>query len=243
MNVGAEVIETGLAASLYAAAFLADGPLKKLMKDRSSIISLGAGMATAYVFVHVMPELANLRHVFTESVSTSLRYEGMAIYFVALVGFLVFYVLNHLHPEKDVVEDAVKSNLIFKLHISSFAIYVWLMSYLLIHQLEKTSVTVAMFALAITLHFLAVDRTLRNEHGSSYDNLGRYILGGMAIIGWVSGLLFSIPHHILTLLVAFISGGIVLNSTIMELPSRKEGRFVHFIIGGLVYGLLLLPLG
>ena len=31
--------------------------------------------------------------------STSLRYEGMAIYFVALVGFLVFYGLEHLRAQ------------------------------------------------------------------------------------------------------------------------------------------------
>jgi hypothetical protein len=243
MNVGLEIIGTGLAAILYAAAFVVDGPLKKLMKDRNSMISLGAGMSAAYIFVHVMPELANLRYVFTESVSIPLRFEGMVIYFVALFGFLIFYALNHLHPAKHEIGKTTKENLIFKLHIGSFAIYVWLMSYLLIHQLEKTLVTVAMFALAITLHFLGVDRTLRNEHGSSYDNLGRYILGGMAILGWLSGLIFSIPHHLLALLVAFISGGVVLNSTIMELPSDNDGRFIYFIIGGLLYGLLLMPLG
>jgi hypothetical protein len=42
-----------------------------------------------------MPELHGLRRSFAESVSVTLRYEGMAVYFVALVGFLTFYGLEH----------------------------------------------------------------------------------------------------------------------------------------------------
>jgi hypothetical protein len=34
-----------------------------------------------------------------------------------------------------------------------------------------------------------------------------------------------------------------MNSTIMELPSEKDGRFFPFLSGGLLYGLILLPLG
>jgi hypothetical protein len=48
---------------------------------------------------------------------------------------------------------------------------------------------------------------------------------------------------VLALLVAFVSGAVIMNSAIMELPSGKEGRFVPFMIGGLLYGLILLPLG
>jgi hypothetical protein len=51
------------------------------------------------------------------------------------------------------------------------------------------------------------------------------------------------PHYVLALLVAFISGAIIMNSTIMELPSEKDGRFLAFMSGGVAYGLVLLPLG
>jgi hypothetical protein len=57
------------------------------------------------------------------------------------------------------------------------------------------------------------------------------------------GLLFALPHHVLALLMAFVAGAIIINSAIMELPSEKDGRFVPFTTGGLIYGLILLPLG
>ena len=54
-----------------------------------SVISFGAGMDTAYVFVHVMPELSTLRHEFVEAVSICISlFQGMVIYFIALAGFL-----------------------------------------------------------------------------------------------------------------------------------------------------------
>jgi hypothetical protein len=34
-----------------------------------------------------------------------------------------------------------------------------------------------------------------------------------------------------------------MNSAIMELPTEKDGRFVPFLAGSLIYGIVLLPLG
>lgn len=34
-----------------------------------------------------------------------------------------------------------------------------------------------------------------------------------------------------------------MNSLILELPTEKDGRFWPFLSGGLLYGLILLPLG
>ena len=56
-------------------------------------------------------------------------------------------------------------------------------------------------------------------------------------------LLFALPVTSLTLLVAFISGAIIMNCLIIELPSEKSGRFQPFVICRLLYGLILLPLG
>ena len=92
-------LESCAAALLFCATFLLVGhlrPFRWLARDERSIVSFGAGVATAYVFVHVMPELNSARHAFAESSSLSLRYEGMSIFYVALIGFLMFYGLDHL---------------------------------------------------------------------------------------------------------------------------------------------------
>jgi hypothetical protein len=240
------ILATGAAALLFAATFLVGGrvhPLRALMPDRRSALSLGAGMSAAYVFVHLMPELHESRSAFAASVSVRLRYEGMAIYYVALVGFLVFYALDELRARLREDAEGGEVDAAFKLHIGGFAAYVCLMAYLLVHGLEETTASTAMYAVPIALHFLSVDHSLRSEHGAAYDRIGRPVLAAMSLVGWGVGLLVALPPYVLALLVAFISGAIIMNNSIMELPSEKDGRFVAFMVGGLVYGAILLPLG
>lgn len=240
------IIETGAAALLFAAAFLIGGrvhPFRSLIRDRRSILSFGAGMSAAYVFVHVMPELHDARRAFVESVSTTLRYEGMAIYFIALLGFLLFYGLEHQSNRLRGSGEEGAAGSAFKLDISGFSAYVWLMAYLLVNHFGGSLVSIELYTIALAFHFLSLDHALRHEHGDAYERIGRYVLAGMALLGWGMGLLFALPGHILALLLAFISGAIIMNSLIMELPSGKDGRFLPFMAGGLVYGLILLPLG
>jgi hypothetical protein len=237
-------LETGAAVLLFAATFLAGGrvhPFRNLI-DRRSLISFGAGMSAAYVFVHLMPELQGVRRSFTGSVDAPLPYQGMAIYFLALLGFLVFYGLDHLRTRLRNTAESQQAGLGFRLHVGGFAAYVWLVAYLLVHNLEETRVSIASYATAITFHFLSVDHALRHEHGALYDGIGRYLLAAAALLGWASGLLVALPAYVLALMVAFISGAIIMNSLIMELPSEKDGRFLPFLTGGVLYGLLLLPL-
>lgn len=218
-------------------------PLRRFVGDRRTIVSFCAGMSAAYVFVRLMPEMDGARRALVKSVSVPLRYEGMAIYFVALLGFLAFYGLDHLRSRLRESAEGGEDSGSFKLHIGGFAAYVGLMAYLLVHGLEETVASTALYGVAFALHFLAVDHALREEHGAAYQRIGRWVLAVMSVLGWGAGLLFALPSYAVALLVAFVSGAVIMNSAIMELPSDKDGRFVPFLIGGLLYGLILLPLG
>ena len=239
------IIETGLAALLFAATFLVGDrvhPFRSLVRDRRSVVSFGAGMSAAYVFVHLLPELSEVRQHFVASVDAPLRFEGMGIYFLALVGFLVFYGLDHLRAQLRKPLAGEHSALSFRLHVGGFAAYAGLVSYLLVNSLGETPTSTALYALAIAFHFLSVEYALRREYGAAFERSGRFLLAGVSMLGWVVGLLFALPPYVLALLVAFLSGAIIMNSLIMELPSERDGRFLPFVAGGVAYGLLLLPL-
>ncbi len=239
-------LESFAAALLFCATFLLVGrlrPFQWLARDERSVVSFGAGVAIAYVFVHVMPELNTARRTFAESSSLSLRYEGMSIFYVSLIGFLMFYGLDHLRKRLHVSSETEEVGQAFEISIGGFAAYVGLMAYLLVHNLEDTPRSVALFALAIAVHFLGVDHSLREEYGAVYNRRGRYVLATTALLGWGVGMLVTLPRPALALLVAFISGAVIMNSSITELPSESKGRFLPFMFGGLTYGLILLPLG
>jgi hypothetical protein len=241
------ILNTGAAAALFAVTFLVGShihPVKTLIRDRRTVISFAAGMTAAYVFVHLLPELHGARQTFTESASIELRYEGMSIYFLSLLGFLLFYGLDHLQSKLgEAAQGEAGERRAFRLHIGGFAAYVTLMAYLLVHNLEGEPIQKVMYAVAIAVHFLGIDHALREEHGAQYDGVGRFVLAGACILGWGLGLAVDLPVPVLAMMVAFISGSIIMNSLITELPSEKDGRFVPFLIGGLLYGLILLPLG
>jgi hypothetical protein len=239
-------VESSAAALLFCVIFLLASvlrPLRWLAREERTVVSFGAGVAIAYVFVHVMPELNTARRAFAESTSLPLRYEGMSIFYVSLMGFLLFYGLDHLR--KRLHQSSVKQRVgkAFIISIVGFACYVALMAYLLVHNLEDTPRSVALFALAIAVHFLGVDHALHEQYGAVYERIGRFVLAAISLLGWAVGMLASLPRSVLALLVAFISGAVIMNSSVTELPTESKGRFLPFMFGGLAYGLILLPFG
>jgi hypothetical protein len=177
------------------------------------------------------------------AVSVPLRYQGMVVYLFALVGFLVFYGLHDFRQRLRKTAKQRQSVLAVKPHVAGFALYVWMMGYLLVHGLDATRVSTALYAGAIAFHFLSIDHALRDEYGAPYQRFGRFVLAGAALLGWGMGLVVTLPEFAIALLLAFVSGAIIMNSAIMELPSEKDGRFLPFVTGGVVYGAILLPLG
>jgi len=241
-----EVIWTGAAASLLALTFLLGErarPLRLFFRDPRSLISFGAGMSAAYVFVHLMPELHQARESFVESASIVMRYQGMGIYLVALVGFLLFYALSEAINQLKAHSHGGEIGPAFRLHLGGLAAYVGLMAYLLVHKLGEEPTSILLYALAIACHFRAMDYSLREEYGAAYERFGRPLLAGMCLLGWGLGQLIALPLYVLSLLVAFISGAIIMNNSIMELPAGKDGRVIPFVLGGILYGLILIPLG
>jgi hypothetical protein len=242
MDTG-QIVRTGLAALLFALVFAVGGPthpIARLLHTQRRFVSFGAGMSAAYMFVHVMPELHATRVVINDF-NPDLPWEGMIVYFLALVGFLVFYAMGHLRHRN--AAEGREEGAGYRLQLVGFAAYVWLLGYLLVRSFDESEASVLLFAVAIALHLLSLDRSLSREFGERYEARGRYVLAAMGPLGWATGLLVNLPSLVSALLVAFISGAVIVNSAITELPHREGGRLVPFLLGGLFYGLVLLPFG
>ena len=225
------IVESGIAALVFALVFLGGGwagALRRQKIDPHLVTSFSAGMSSAYVFVYAMPELSHLHAVV----------EGMIVYYVALIGFLTFYGFNELGVRllKRDMDDEQRS---FRLRIGGFAVYVWLVAYLLVHEAESMKSEIV-YTAALAVHFLTIDNSLREEHGDVYHRRGRFVLAAMAIVGWACGLVIHLGPQTIALITAFIAGAVIVNSTIEELPRERQGRFVPFLLGGLVYGGILL---
>ena len=55
-------------------------------------------------------------------------------------------------------------------------------------------------------------------------------------------MLVVIPKTVVVTCLGLISGGVVMNSMVMELPTEKDGRFWPFVVGAAGYAALLVLL-
>lgn len=242
-------ITTLLAATAFAAIFLFGHRLRIQRKGwRRSGVSASAGAATAYVFVHLLPELEEAgRNLVRTTTFKGLGYAGARVYLAALAGFVAFYGLEHLvswtaHPVKPNATHARDPVLLS--HIAGFSSYVGMISYLMVRGISSSEKAILLYVVAMGLHFLSVDHSLLRQHAGQYLWPGRYIVATGALAGWVCGMLMEIPKPIECVLMGVVSGGVILNSTISELPREKEGRFWPFVLGAVFYAaFLLLALG
>lgn len=212
---------------------------------RSGWLSFAGGISVAYVILHLLPELGEAQEVVDEAAGGILGALENHVYLLVLLGLTMFYGLERAAKQsrdsreesggKDQTEPAV-----FWLHIASFAIYNAIIGYLLVER--ETLLALAVFFIAMALHFVVNDYGLREHHKDAYDRIGRWVIAAAVFAGWTLGVTFEVPETVLFIPVAFIGGGVILNVLKEELPEERESRFGAFALGVVAYSALLLAL-
>ena len=167
---------------------------------RSQWLSMAGGVSVAYVFLHLLPELAEGQEHLGEAIDFLERHT----YLLALVGLAVFYGLERLavrHADPDGDEASV-----FWIHIGAFALYNAFIGYLLRHFEAGTS-SLLLFTIAMALHFLVNDVGLEEHHHDRYERQGRWVLSAAILAGWGLGVVGEVPEAWIAALIAFLAGG------------------------------------
>lgn len=238
---------TFLVAILFAAIHIFVRRIKALqMTPRSVWLSFAGGASVAYVFIHLLPELASHQSAFEDGIEVQaglLAELETHVYLIALGGLSIFYGLDHLvRPERQLPARAetMAEHKVFWLHLGSFAAYNMLIGYLLVHREDMHLRSLILYAAAMALHFLVNDEGLRRNHGERYDHTGRWLLAASPLVGFAVGLVLALPDLVISALFAFLAGGIIMNVLKEELPEERASRFSAFAVGALSYAVLLL---
>jgi|SRR5678815_937257 len=233
-----------LAGPLVLAAIFLGGGAVHTASPRVAL-SVGAGVSTAYVFVYMLPELSEASAAFvTATAGWALPVPRLRVYGSALVGFLVFYGLENMMArsgEHETRDEAGRESLraVAFVHIGGFAAYVWLVSYLMVRGVTNEPVPIVLYTFAMALHFLGINHSLRREHGAEYDHVGRFVLAGAVLLGWLVGVLTEVAKPVVITGLGLVSGGVLMNSIVMELPGNQDDRFWPFALGAIGYAGLL----
>jgi len=213
--------------------------LKLTDKVRSAFLSFAGGTAIAYVFLHLLPELAEVHEELSE-MWAPYGLDEIAGYMGAVVGLVFFYGMDRLvsrakkaSPDEDTPKAA------FWLHVSSFALYNFVIGHLLAEYHEEAGVAVWMFFIAMAFHFVTNDIGLYREHKGLYARAGRWLVIASLMLGWIRGHMSELNDAAFASLFAFVAGGMVMNVLKEELPEAAESKFFMFALGVVGYGFLL----
>ena len=233
-----------VAALVLAAVHVAGGRLRFLGGiPRSAWLSAFGGVSVAYVFVHLLPELARGQEEI-EGEGGILGFLEDHVYLMALLGLALFYgvethSLRSRAARRAATGDDRTHDGAFWLSIGSFAVYNAVIGYLLMRgELEEAS-ALALYTFALAVHFVINDFGLREHHKDAYERVGRWVIAAAVLAGWVVGAVTTISERAIALVVAFIAGGVVLNVLKEELPGERQARFLPFIAGAALYAVLL----
>ncbi len=211
---------------------------------RSAWKSGAGGVAVAYVFLHILPDLASHQKTIAQAMELLPETAEKLVFLIALAGLTAFYGLERFaKPPRDKSQvgadaTAIKAPL-FWTHIGSFSLYNMLIGYLLVHREVAGTASLLLYFFAMATHFLAIDVGLRLDHKRRYDRFGRWIIAASVIAGWALAAVTRLPDFAISLLFAFLAGGIVLNVLKEELPEDRQSRFLPFLAGVVGYSLVL----
>jgi hypothetical protein len=204
--------------------------------------SFAGGVAVAYVFLHLLPEIASGNEAVGEVLSDVVEPTPLlelAVFLVALLGFTVFFGMERLAARK-APGHGEPSAVVYRLHLMSFLAYNGLITYTMALRLRTGIVFAMLFTVAMGLHFVLIDRTLEEHYPRRFDMFGRLALASALLIGWgLSALFAPTSTVVVAVLTALLGGSVLLNVFKEELPSTGRSSFGWFVGGLLLYSALL----
>lgn len=221
--------------------------LKLSAIPRSKWLSIAGGISVTYIFLQSFPELQEFQLALEhEDIHSIPGIAELEIYFIALLGLTFFYGLEN-KTKKSVESDrkpdpgnGEENTGMFWIHISSFAIYNFIIAYLLLNKEDVSTLGMITYTIAMSFHLIVTDHSLEDHFKNSYQQKGRWILVVALFLGWLTSLWLIIPKIFLGMIFAFIAGGIIMNVLKEELPRERDSNLTAFCLGVLFYSLILI---
>jgi hypothetical protein len=239
---------TLVAAGLLSLVHICVGQLRFLDRNPGLWKSAAGGTGVSYAFLVLLPKLADAQTAL-DRVTESGMFGFLAhhSYLVALIGLVVYYGIDAavenilVSPDRRTRRPAVR--MLVYAYAGSLSGYYFLVSYLMSKARETgyaNYVSLAVFELAMLLHFLTIDHSLRLKYGGLYDRILRWVFVVASMAGWGVASTTKIPYESLALLNSLFAGALIILILREKVPGRDYVRFGPFIAGAAGYAMLLL---
>lgn len=210
--------------------------------DGRAYVSFAGGVAVAYVFLHMLPNLVEYNKPIGKLLINNqwlTPFTELTIYIVALGGFLIYYGLDLLaEGHRKVGRESIFA---YDLHLTMFCLYNFLITYTMSLRAMTSLTATALFTIAMALHFVLTDRKFSRLYQERFNRMGRYLLICALFMGWICTVVFD-PVNVLVaaFMVAFLAGSVLLNVFREELPGAGLASFGWFVLGSALIAAILL---
>ena len=213
--------------------------------DREQVrwASFGGGAGIAYVFVHLLPELASHGQALSEAPGMETfaptPITEALLFLIALAGIMVTYSLDVLATHERQAGRVAGS-----LHTLNFAAISYLYAYSLPSLISTGLAYGVLFTIAISAHVLLADRTMAARHPTIFRTRTRWLGTAALVLGLLhAALLHPVADLHLAIATAFLGGGLLMAVFREELPAVNRTRLGWLVAGTVsMTSLLLLAL-
>lgn len=99
---------------------------------------------------------------------------------------------------------------------------------------------IVLFVVALALFYFVADVALHSSYKQEYHRVGRWILVGALLVGWLVGTKFKVSVTVIASFVAFFAGGILVTGLGNELRTGLSRKVWAFGIAAIAYSFLMM---
>lgn len=216
---------------------LADMVRWKRQLPKKYWLSFADGISISYVFLGLLPKIVDGTMHLPDSLGRTADVLKDSPFLPLLIGMVMFYGMERM-VEKPRVGGGTRvaadaTGLRVWIHLASYTFYKAIIGYLIAQMHHPASMIV--FVVSMAVHFLVVDYRMMEIHKGVYQRIGRWALTVAILAGWVVGVSTVISPVLVTLLLSFLAGGIVLVVLEEEFSREHPSSFPAFLMAVGVY--------
>ncbi|MCF8530866.1 MAG: hypothetical protein K9G12_07205 [Candidatus Nanopelagicales bacterium] len=224
---------------VFAPSILDSQLLNKTPSRQDAVASFSGGVAVAYVFVHMLPELADGELAFSGiDIPDAIPdlFVQSALFLVALLGLVVFYAFD-----AKATESKEGSVTLYRTNLIMVGVLSLIFSYTNPDRIELGADFAILFAIVMSLHFILSDRGLARAHPNHFRREDRWVLSAFLFGGLALSYIAPPPNELFVAIpTAFLGGAVLMTVFREELPNVSVARLGWFTSGVALFSALLL---
>lgn len=214
-----------LALILSVVDFFTEGLFSKASANKMKFISFSAGISISYILLVLLPE------IYSSAMSIS-----RLLFFPVLLGFGVFHIMEKFIRQNFTGSQLRKEHRV--VHSATSFIYFFVVGFILVKLVASNVVSGVLLFIPIALHIIIDSlprRTTKKHHLRAFS-------ASSPFLGAIVATFIDIGD-IGNIILMGIVGGALLYTVIREsLPREREGKPMYFIIGLLLFTVIILLL-